>query len=423
MNWKTAWITIFALLLIGAAAAGADELTDLKSQVGDLEKKIEALEKKQQEQDQQLEKVPDIEESVEEIQDQPSARRVVADAIGKLPTIGGHFKFYLADQSTGEVNGEDQHNSFGLGISNLWIYINKTLTDWLQISVAPEIVVLAEATPRLGSDITRSTAADVDIDLDEAYLTVRLPKMFELKVGAFYPLFSEEYGTKSWWHEQYHQNNGLVTLQAWQSTGLELYRNFDFANFSLPVSLAFLNGEGRGTDQDSRFTDNNSAKSGLLHLAPEMFLFGGRFRVMGSFGYGRWDDEGDKDAYQWAAGAEFTRSSISLSGEYMNRWREALPLLGGGTEDGEDKGWYAKAKYSLTDKWRFVLKYSDVDLWSASTDRLLTDNYQSLAFTVGWWITDSSTIMPQIEFVDADRSDTDITLEYFRYTIGWRTTF
>ena len=134
MNWKTAWITIFALLLIGAVAAGADELTDLKSQVGDLEKKIEALEKKQQEQDQQLEKVPEIEESVEEIQDQPSARSVVADAIDKLPTIGGHFKFYLGDQSTGEVSGEDQHNSFGLGISDLWIYINKSLTDWLQIT-------------------------------------------------------------------------------------------------------------------------------------------------------------------------------------------------------------------------------------------------------------------------------------------------
>jgi hypothetical protein len=423
MNWKIVWITIFALLLIGGVAASADELSDLKSQVGDLERKIDALEKKQQEQDQQIEKVPELEESVEEIQDQPSAREVVADAIGKLPTIGGHFKFYLADQSTGEVNGEDQHNSFGMGVSNLWLYINKSLTDWLQITVAPEIVVLAEATPRLGDNITRSTSADVDIDLDEAYLTVRLPKMFELKAGAFYPLFSEEYSTKSWWHEQYNQNNGLVTLQAWQSVGIELYRNFDFANFSLPVSVALLNGEGRGTDQDSRFTDNNSAKSGLLHLAPEMFLFGGRFRLMGSFGYGRWDNEGDKDAYQWAAGAEFTRSSVSLSGEYMFRWKEALPLIGGGTEDGEDKGWYAKLKYSLNPKWRFVFKYSDVDLWSTSTNSLLTDNYKSIAFTVGWWITDSSTIMPQIEYVDADRSDTGITLEYFRYTLGWRTTF
>lgn len=423
MNWKIGWIVVFTILLIGGTPAGADELTDLKSQVEDLEKKIEGLEEKQKEQDQQIEKVSEIEESVEEIQDQPSARRVVADAIDKLPTIGGHFKFFLADQSTGEVNGDDQHNAFGLGVSNLWLYINKSLTDWLQITVAPEIEVVAEATPRLGGDITRATSADVDIDLDEAFMTVRLPMMFELKAGAFYPLFSEEYGTKSWWHEQYHQNNGLVTLQAWQSTGLELYRNFDFATFSLPIYLALLNGEGRGIDQDSRFTDNNSAKTGLLHLAPELFLFGGRFRLMGSFGYGRWDDAGDNDAYQWAAGAEFTRASVSLSSEYMYRWREALPLIGGGTEDGEDDGWYVKLKYSLNPKWRFVLKYSDVDLWSTSTDKLLTDNYQSISLAAGWWITDSSTIVPQVEYVDADRSDTDITLEYFRYTIGWRTTF
>lgn len=423
MNWKKAWVTTFALLLIGAVVASADELSDLKSQIGELEKKIEDLEKKQQEQDKQMERVSEIEESVEEIQDQPSTRKVVSDAIGKLPTIGGHFKFYLADQSNGEVNGEDQHNSFGFGVSNLWLYINKTLTDWLHLTVAPEIVVLAEATPRLGSDITRSTSADVDIDLDEAFLTVRLPKRFELKAGAFYPLYSEEYATKSWWHEQYNQNNGLVTLQAMQSTGIELYRNFDFANFSLPVSFAFINGEDRGVIQDTRFTDNNSAKNGLLHLAPEFFTFGGRLRLLGSFGYGRWDDGGDNDAYQWAAGLEFTRSSFTFGGEYMLRWREALPLLGGGVEDGEDKGWYAKLKYSLSEKWRFVLKYSDVDLWSASTDRLLTDNYKSISFAAGWWITDSSTIIPQIEYVDADRSDTDITLEYFRYTLGWRTTF
>jgi hypothetical protein len=423
MNWKTALIATFALLFLSGAIAGADELSDLKTQVGDLQNKIEALEKKQREQDQEIEKVPEIAESVEALQDQPSAREVIAEAIGKQATIGGHFKFYLADQSTGEVNGEDQHNSFGMGISNLWLYINKGLTDWLQITVAPEIVVLAEATPSLGAPITRTTSADVKIDLDEAFMTARLPKMFELKAGAFYPLFSEEYATKSWWHEQYNQNNGLATLQAMQSTGLELYRNFDFENFSLPVSFALINGEDRGVIQDTRFTDNNSAKTGLLHLAPEFFVFGGRLRLMGSAGYGRWDDAGDKDAYQWAAGAEYTRSSLSFSGEYLSRWREALPLLGGGTEDGEDKGWYVKVKYSYNEKLRFVLKYSDVDLWYASTDQLLTDNYKALSLAGGWWITDSSTIIPQIEWVDAERSGTVDTLEYWRYTLGWRTTF
>ena len=80
MNWKTALIATFALLFLSSAIAGADELSDLKTQVGDLQNKIEALEKKQQEQDQQIEKVPEIAESVEALQDQPSAREVVADS-------------------------------------------------------------------------------------------------------------------------------------------------------------------------------------------------------------------------------------------------------------------------------------------------------------------------------------------------------
>jgi hypothetical protein len=423
MKWKTALTATFALLLLSGAMGGADELTDLKKQVKSLEKKIEALEQKQQEQDEKLEQVPELGDAVDELYDQPSAQEVVGDALSKMPTIGGHFKFYLADQSDGEVNGESQHNSFGMGVSNLWIYINKTLTDWLQINVAPEITVLAEATPTLGGEITRSTSADVDVDLDEAYLTIRLPKMIELKAGAFYPLFSEEYATKSWWHEQYHNNNGLVTLQAMQSTGLEIYRNFDFENFSLPISFALLNGESRGVVQDTRFTDNNSAKTVLLHLAPEFFIYDGRLRLLGSAGTGRWDDEGDKDAHQWAAGAEYTRSSLTIGGEYLLRWREQIPLTGGGTEDGEDKGWYVKVKYSFTPKLRAVLKYSDVDLWSVSTSNLRTDNYKSFSLAGGWWITDSSTIIPQIEFVDAERSGTQDTLEYFRYTLGWRTTF
>lgn len=423
MKLKIASLITVAFLFSGGAMAHADQLSDLKTKVETLEKKIEGLETKQTEQDQKLEKVPEIIESVESLQNQPSPREVVSQAIGNQATIGGHFKFYLADQAHGKVNGQSQHNSFSMGISNLWLYVNKTMTDWLQITVAPEIAVTAEATPALGGQITRSSSSDVDVDLDEAFLTVRLPNMYELKVGAFYPLFSEEYATKSWWHEQYHNNNGLVTLQAMQSTGLELYRNYDFEHFSLPVSVALVNGESRGLDQDTRFTDNNSAKTTLVHLAPEFFVFQGRLRVMGSGGYGRWDNDGDNDAYQWAAGAEYTRSSLSLSAEYLMRWREDIPLTGGGTEDGEDKGWYAKAKYSLSSKLRVVLKYSDVDLWSTSTNALLTDNYKAVSLAGGWWVTDSSTIIPQIEYLDADRSSNPTSLEYTRYTLGWRTTF
>lgn len=399
MKLKTVLTLALALLFLNTFIAGADELTDLQDKVEKLNKKIEKLEK------------------------EPSVRSQINEALGKQTSIGGHFKFFLADQTTGEVNDKDQNNSFAMGINNLWLYFNKTLTDWLKLSVAPEIAVVAEATPSLGGPITRAGSASIDVDLDEAYFTVRLPKLYELKVGAFYPLFSEEYATKSWWHEQYHNNNGLVTLEAWQSTGIELYRNFDFAAFSLPVYLSLINGEDRGLSQDSRFTDNNNSLNVLIHVSPEFFVLGGRLRLLASAGGGRWDDEGDNDAYQLAGGAEFSRSSLTVSGEYLHRYRADIPLIGGGTADGTDQGYYLKARYEFSPKWRLLVKYSDVRLWAIGTDELSTDTYQSLTGALAWWITDSSTIMPQIEYVTSDRDNTDDKLNYIRYTLGWRTTF
>lgn len=120
---------------------------------------------------------------------------------------------------------------------------------------------------------------------------------------------------------------------------------------------------------------------------------------------------------------DLTYQSYNLSGEYLYRWREDLPLVGGGTDDGEDKGWYVKFKYTFSPKWRLTLKYSDVDLWATSTGGLATDNYKALTGALGFWITDNSTIIPQLEWVDADRSGAAESLEYLRYTLGWRTTF
>lgn len=423
MKLKAIFPIVGAILLLCAGVLSSDELSDLKTQVSQLEQKVEKLESKQQEQAKEIEKVPEVTESVEQLKTQPSAAEVVANAIGKQTNIGGHLKFFLADQSIGKLNEERQHNSFSMGISNFWIYLNKNVTDWLQLTVAPEIMVMAEATPTLKNNITRSGSANIEIDFDEAYMTARLPHEFELKAGAIYPLFIEEYGNKSWWHEQYNANTGLVTLEAWKSMGLELYRNFNFENFSLPVYLSLLNGEDRGIIQDSRFTDNNSAKNVLLHVAPEFFAFDSRFRFMGSLGGGRWDDDGEKDAFQWAAGTEITYSDYSFSGEYIYRRRQDLPLTGGGMEDGTDKGYYLKAKYTLDPKWRFLVKYSDVDLWAASGNSLKTDNYKSVSGAVGFWLTESSTIIPQVEYVDAKRKDDTDTLKYWRYTLGWRTTF
>ncbi len=394
-----------AFLLFNTGIAGSQDVSDLKRQLDELQKKIEELEKKQEEQAKEAGKVS---ESVEEIQQQPSAYEVVSEALGKQTVVGGHLKFFLADQSRGDVttstlDDDSQHNSFAAGVSDLWLFFNKQLNDWMQITLAPQFHVEAAATPTLGSNITRSGSANVDVELDWGYLGLRLPWDLELKAGAIYPYFSEEYASRIWWDEQYNANNGLVTLESWKSTGVELYRNFDFESFSLPVYVYYLNGEDRGIFQDKRYTDNNSAKSGLVHVAPEFFAFGTRIKLLGSFGYGRWDNDGDNDSYQAAGGADLKYGAFALSGEYMYRWREDLPLTGGGTENGEDKGWYIKGLYSFNPQWRILLKYSDVDLWSSGQTSLATDNYKTFSAAANWFITESSIIMPQIEYVNADQ--------------------
>ena len=415
-----------ALLFSSFEIAKADEISDLKRQLEQLQQKLQELEKKQAEQAKENEKVS---ESVDKLKKQPSAREIVSDALGKQTTVGGHFKFFLADQSRGEVStdtldNKNQHNSFSAGVSDLWLFFDKQLSDWLSITVAPQLHVEATATPVLGSDINRSTSADVDVEIDWAYLTARLPWwQLELRAGAIYPYFSEEYASRIWWDEQYNANPGLVTLQSWKSTGVELYRNFDFEHFSLPVYAYYLNGEDRGVNQDKRYTDNNSAKSGLVHVAPEFFALGARTKLLGSFGWGRWDNDGDNDSIQWAAGADIKFGSFGLSGEYMNRWRQDLPTVSGGTDDSEDKGWYVKGIYTFNPQWRVVLKYSDVDLWSPGEDRILTDSYKTYYGSINWFITDSSIIIPEISYVDMNRSNSPDETQYWRYTLGWRTTF
>ncbi len=402
--------TACAFLFLSADFAKSDEISDLGKKVEILQQTIDELKAKVNELKKQQEAQA---ESVEELQGLPSQ---VAAQLGKGVTVGGHFKFYLFDRTDGERNGMDQNNNLSAGISDLYLYFGKTLSDWLSLDVAPKISVLAGATPALGANITRSTSASVDIDLDEAYMTMRLPYQLEVKAGAFYPYFSEEYARQTWWHEQYHGNNGLLQLQSWRSNGIEIYRNFDFEEFSLPVYLYYLNGD----NTDSRFVDNNGGKNLLGHVAPEFFM--GRLRLLGSLGYGKWDDNDDYDSLQYALGAEGKYQKLSILGEYLYRGREGVPLTAGGRADGDDKGYYIRAMYTFNPKWRALVKYSDVDLYSASTS-MLTDNYKTLSFAVNYWIMDSSTIILQPEYVDADRSDGSESLEYIRWTLGWRTTF
>ncbi|MDO9265142.1 MAG: porin [Desulfosalsimonadaceae bacterium] len=414
-------LSVFALFFLIGGIGWSEEQSGLEQKVEELEKtnsvlqeKMKALEDKQKAQ----------EKKVETLRKKPSAASVVSDALSKKVNIGGHFKLFLADYADGERNNVDQNNNLSAGVNELWLFIRKPLNDWLVLDVTPTVRVAAGATPRIGSDISKSSSSDVDVELDEAYMTVRLPHEVEMRAGAIYPYFSEDYASKVWWHETYHANNGLVELENWQSSGIEFYRAFNFENFSLPVYFyPYLNGVDRGRTNDSRFTDNNSDKNLLAHIAPSAYLLGGRFRFLGSLGWGKWDDDGDKDSWQYALGADYVYQGISIMGEYMSKAREDWEISEDITRDADDEGWYVRLMYTFNPKWRVLVKYSDVDLFSPSDERMLTDNYKTTAFAVNYWLTDGSTIIPQVEYVDSERSDDSETLEYFRYTLGWRTTF
>jgi hypothetical protein len=413
-------IALCAFIFFSAGTATADEISDLNKKIEALQQTIDELKAQMEE---LKEKQEEQEEAVIALEDQPPASKVVSEAIGKNVNIGGHFKFFLLDRSEGERNGLDQNNNLSAGVSDLWLYFSKQLTDWLSIDVAPRIEVTSAATPSLGGDIERATSASVDLDLWEAYMTVRLPYQIEMRVGAFLPYFSEEYATQSWWHELYNGTNGLVHLQAWRDNGIELYKNFDFEKWSLPIYLyPYMNGAATGDDDDATLVDNNGTKSVLLHVAPEAYIGDGRIRLLGSIGYGRWDAQDDNDSMQYVAGASVSYKGLNLLGEYLFRGMEDVSLLGGGRADWENKGYFIRAMYTFNPKWRALVKWSDVDQPLISTT-MLTDNYQDLSFAINYWIFQGSTIIGQVDFVDAERSDNSEKLEYLRYTLGWRTTF
>ena len=415
-----------AFLFLSAGLALPDELSDLKQQIETLQQTIDQLksqvgelEEKQAAQAEQAEKVDELATSVERLEGLPSQ---VADTLAKGVNIGGHFKFYAADQTYGERNNKNQNDNLSAGINDFYLYVSKSLSDWLSIDVVPHISVLASATPRLGGDISRADSSSVNVYIDEGYMGIQLPYPYEVgfKVGAFYPFFCEEYARQTWWHEQYNGNNGLLNLESWRSNGIEVYRNFDFDLFSLPVYFyPYLNGDNR----DSPYVDNNTTKNMLLHLAPEFYGFGSTFRLLASGGWGKWDDDDDNDMWVYSIGLDFKRGGLGLSGEYLARLYDDVPLLDGETKNGENEGYYLRALYTFNPKWRVLLKWSDVDLYYASTSSMLTDNYKTLSFAVNWWPVSGSTVIPQLEYVDADRSDGSEELKYLRYTLGWRTTF
>jgi len=403
-------VLVLLVLSMGAASADMDEIADLRRQIQVLKERLDRLESAEGDTANLSDRIEDLEAVSGEQRDPDETR------------FGGHLKLYLADRSDGERNDRSQNNNLSAGFDFFNFYISRAITDWFALDIQTSSQVIARATPSLGLDISRATSGSVRTKVAEATASLYLPMDVTARAGVFDPVFSEDYAEQVWWHEQYHGNPGLLELQEWHDIGIEFYRTFEFDTFSLPVNLYLLNGDDRSTFQSPTYAyvDNNGGMSGLVHLAPE-FLFG-RLRLLASLGYGKWDEEDDHTSLRYAFGLAVNHRKLNLLSEYMyGRW-EGVPLTGGEFAEGEKKGYYVKMRYSVTPRYQAVAKFSDVELFRPE-DVILTDSTKAVSLGLNYYITDSSTIMPQFMRVDADRSDGSENLTYNRFTLGWRTTF
>lgn len=422
MKLKIILFVVCAFVFSGLGAAKADDISDLKEQIkalreqtNTLNAKVQELETKQEAQGKEIKKVPELAQKVTELKERPAG-------LLEGTNVGGHLKMYMFDRTQGERNADRQHTTGSAGINSFYLYVTKEIADWLKVEVQPSFSVSAGATPSLDSKITRATSTSVSTDLYQAFMTAALPQGAELKVGAFKPMFSEEYAKETWWHELHHQNLGLASLQTWGDAGAELYKNFDFDKWSLPVYVALLNGNG------SKYADNNDAKTVFLHVAPEFFQT--KLRLLSSLYYGRWDDGGDRDAWGYVTGADWKYQKFNLTGEYIYRHFDELATVtstttGGITarSDGNNAGYWVRAMYTFNPKWRALIKYSSVELYKTGTTDMRTDNYDTTSAALNYFLTPSSTIIAQLMHTDAERSDGSEQLKFNRFTLGWRTTF
>jgi len=418
-------LVLCGFLFFSTGAVWADDISDLKEQVRALQEtirsqqqtidamnsKIQAVETKQQAQAGEIKKVPELAQKVDDLKESSAGQ--LAEGL----SVGGHVKLYMFDRTQGERNGVSQHTnlSSGIGTHAFVLYITKQLTDTLKIDTATDFGVSASATPSVGSNITRATTGTVSTTLRKLTMELALPQGYEFKAGIMNAMFVEEFAKETFWDEQYNMNDGLCYLESWHDSGVELYKNFDFDKYSLPVYFQILGGGS------SQYVDNNDDKMALVHIAPELFQT--KLRVLSSLAYGKHGDGDNGKALFTSNGLEWKYQNTSLSGEYIYKKYDHVNTLGTRNADGKKEGYYLKAMYRFNPTWRALAKYSHAEVYNADLAGMRSDNYDTTALALNYFLTPSSDIITEYQHIEGDRSDGSETFDADRVTMGWRTTF
>ncbi|HLD36793.1 MAG TPA: hypothetical protein VJC37_08730 [Planctomycetota bacterium] len=373
--------------------------------------------------------------------------------------IGGHLKMYLFDSTggTSTCSGVDYDNTdkwgFGFGGHTFILFISKNISENLSVEIAPDYSLgSAGATPSLGKKLgqqrksTSSTTTNpnsggvTNLKLNQEFVKYNLPEYkLELRAGYMSCMFTEEYGKETWWHEEMNAPKAVLYLGGWHDSGVEAYRNFEFGGVSMPAYLYLLNGSG-GT----AYTDNNSNKTIMFHVAPE---FSGKLSGLkgsASYGFGAWGDQDyaasygttttinppavaaslkNAKYYRYALGGSYDYQKFTVRAEWMGaNWENKFNYGTPSEADQGSWGYYAKFKYKIVpDKWTGMLNYSE---YHTEKNAAVSEIYKTTTLGAQYEIAPAATVIFQLNMEDwKDDAAAQNAIDVNRMVIGVRVTF
>lgn len=373
---------------------------------------------------------------------------VSASLVRAQTSVGGDVKFYMFDISSGSsdittldslgnpvTTTHDTTDKATMGFRAVHILVSSDLSERVSFDIDTEIAVAINAqsgaTPSLGTKIGLQRPApseELSVDFNKAYVKVFAPGDVEISAGVLRPLFTEDYGAERFFQEEYHGSMATANpwLGTWHDTGIELYKSFDvqlgeMQYASIPTYLYVLNG---GDYKSSKYTDNNKNKALLFHLAPE---YSG-FRLMGSYGFGKWDDESKNKYQRYAFGIGGDIGNFWFRGEYMGgKWEDKRILLEGKNKDIKPFGYYMKIGYQvIPDHLRALVDFSHAEHDFSGyfvTLSSLKETYTTITPSLNYFLAPGSVVILQTDIADWKNEDETSKLNFTRVTLGMRTIF
>lgn len=360
--------------------------------------------------------------------DAPIPERIVEDPGKKIDntmTVGGAMKMTLYDYVKGTrstpTSSFTNSDYSGASVSELIIYFQKKLNDYLGIEFEPKFSASAGATPKQGSNIgvqktAASSVAWSFAGLDKALVKMMLPMEYEMSVGLLLPRFSMEYGEEMAWGENFNFNKWAALGAGYmgKDTGIELYKAYTLAKIDLPTTVYLMNGL-------SSQTDNNRNIAWMVNLQPQY----GDIKLNASYATGKWDDSAWYDYTYRTVGLLYKKYGWMLRTEYANNISASKKKLTTTNEyvTAQNKGYYLKVGYEAFPWMNVVLGYAYND--SNATNGILANDTITEDFTqnINFILCDEVKLMLEHSSSNWVRLDPWDHLKFDRSTIAIRSVF